>query len=49
MKKFKIVETAESTYEDPIYQVTFKGKEYPPMTRSECRHFIEVIDNKIAH
>ena len=23
MKTFQIVETAESTYEDPIYQVTF--------------------------
>mgnify|MGYP003624346990 FL=1 len=49
MKTFQIVETAESTYEDPIYQVTFKGVEYPPMTRSECRFFIEKVDNKIAH
>ena len=49
MKEFNIVETEESNHEDQLFQITYKGIVLPVLTKSECRHFIEKIDNKIAN
>ena len=48
MKIVTIVETPASTYNDPIYQISVDGYEYPSMNRTECKYFIEKVNNKIS-
>ena len=48
MKVVTIVKTPESTYNDPIYQISIDGFEYPSMSRKECNSLIEKVNHKIA-
>jgi hypothetical protein len=44
----KVKEAKNSTHENPIYAITVKGVTFN-LTRSECRQFIQIIDNNIAN
>jgi|TARA_R110000796_G_scaffold53770_1_gene126093 hypothetical protein len=47
MKIVTIVETPASTFNDPIYQISVDGFEYPSMNRADCELLIEKVNNKI--